>query len=54
MIIDNPILNAIQLNQNLNKIHNWSEKWLVNFNPKKQKHYLSLEKLSLLITHLYS
>jgi hypothetical protein len=55
LIIDNPLLNAIQLNQNLNKIHNWSKNWLVTFNPQKTKTlYLSLEKRLLLITHLYS
>ena len=27
IIIDNLLLNGIQLNQNLNKIHNWGGKW---------------------------
>ena len=44
MIIDNPLLNAIQLNQNLNKIHNCSKKWLVNFNPQKTETLLISRK----------
>ena len=27
------------LNLNLHEVHKWSEKWLVNFNPKNKKVY---------------
>ena len=35
LIVDNPSDTAFLLNQDLNKIQRWSEKWLVQFNPNK-------------------
>ena len=40
VVIDNVNAAGELLNHNLDKVHKWSEKWLVNFNPqKKQKAY---------------
>ena len=33
--VDSPGLTANLINDNLSKIHEWSKKWLVNFNPTK-------------------
>jgi ABC-type antimicrobial peptide transport system ATPase subunit len=33
LIVDNPSDTAFLLNQDLNQIQRWSEKWLVKFNP---------------------
>jgi hypothetical protein len=35
MIVDDPIDAAETLNTDLAKIHDWSMKWLVKFNPDK-------------------
>ena len=35
VIIDNPNIGALTLNNNLNTIHQWSQNWLVTFNPQK-------------------
>ena len=35
LIVDNPIDTTNVLNSDLQKIHQWSEKWLVTFNPQK-------------------
>jgi hypothetical protein len=35
LIVDNPSDTAFLLNQDLNQIQRWSEKWLVKFNPIK-------------------
>jgi hypothetical protein len=34
-VVDDPIETAETLNGDLDKIHIWSEKWLVKFNPQK-------------------
>ena len=34
LIVDDPIETVETLNGDLDKIHNWSEKWLVKFNPQ--------------------
>ena len=34
-IVENPLVASIQLNSDLQKIHEWSQRWLVNFNPRK-------------------
>ena len=34
-IVDNPLITSLSLNSNLQKVQNWSNRWLVNFNPKK-------------------
>ena len=35
IIVEDPYAAATLLNDDIEKIHNWSEKWLVNFNPRK-------------------
>jgi hypothetical protein len=35
LIVDNPNDTAFFLNQDLNQLQRWSEKWLVKFNPNK-------------------
>ena len=35
LIVDNPNHTAFLLNQDLNQLQRWSEKWLVKFNPNK-------------------
>ena len=35
IIVENPISSADFLNNDLNKIHDWSKLWLVDFNPNK-------------------
>jgi hypothetical protein len=35
MIVDDPVDAAETLNTDLAKIHDWSMKWLVKFNPDK-------------------
>ena len=44
VIIDNPNIGALTLNYNLEKIHQWSEKWLVTFNPQKTESMLISRK----------
>ena len=39
VIVDNPRESAIMLNNDMTTIHAWSIKWLVNFNPKKNRNY---------------
>ena len=34
-IVDKPLITSLSLNSNLQKVQNWSNRWLVNFNPKK-------------------
>jgi hypothetical protein len=38
MIVDDPVDAAETLNTDLAKIHDWSMKWLVKFNPDKTKY----------------
>jgi hypothetical protein len=35
VLVDDPIETAETINGDLDKIHIWSEKWLVKFNPQK-------------------
>ena len=35
LVVDDPIETAETINGDLDKIHIWSEKWLVKFNPQK-------------------
>jgi hypothetical protein len=35
LIVDNPNNTAFLLNQDLNQLQRWSEKWFVKFNPNK-------------------
>ena len=35
VIINNPLIGAEKLNENLSKVHAWSEKWLIKFKPSK-------------------
>jgi hypothetical protein len=39
VIVDNPRETAIMLNNNMVTMHAWSTKWLVNFNPQKNRNY---------------
>ena len=39
VIVDNPSESAITLNNDMTTIHAWSIKWLVNFNPQKNRNY---------------
>ena len=34
-IVENPLITSLSLNSNLQKVQNWSNRWLVNFNHKK-------------------
>ena len=35
--VSDAIESAQKLNEDINRIHNWSQKWLVNFSPSKTK-----------------
>lgn len=35
IIVDNPVIASKTLNSDLDKIHKWSNQWLVTFNPQK-------------------
>ena len=35
MVVENPIITADILNDDLQKINSWANKWLVSFNPAK-------------------
>ena len=35
MIVDDPNITAMALNNDLSRIHEWAKKWLVSFNPSK-------------------
>ena len=50
VIIENAHMDAFNLNENLTKIHNWSEQWLVHFNPQKTKALL-ISRKQLQINH---
>ncbi len=43
-IVDEPNIASRILNDDLDKIHNWSENWLVNFNPNKTETMLISRK----------
>ena len=40
IIVDNPMSAAEMINTDLETIHRWAEKWLVNFNPSKSESLL--------------
>ncbi|XP_053395594.1 uncharacterized protein LOC123525311 [Mercenaria mercenaria] len=44
IVVDNPVTAAETLNSDLMKIDEWANEWLVDFNPKKQNHFLFLVK----------
>ena len=44
IIVENPIEAAIQLNADLEKVHQWASKWLVTFNPTKTESLLFTRK----------
>ncbi|MES9994314.1 MAG: reverse transcriptase family protein, partial [Candidatus Thiodiazotropha sp.] len=44
IIVENPIQAAIQLNEDLEKVHQWASKWLVTFNPTKTESLLFTRK----------
>ena len=46
LTVDTPQFCADILNDNLAKIHDWSEKWLVKFNPQKTESMIISRKLS--------
>ena len=50
VIIENAQMDAHNLNENLTKIHNWSEQWLVHFNPQKTEALL-ISRKQLKINH---
>ena len=45
LVVDNPIETAEILNSDLNKIHEWSKKWLVKFNPNKTETMVISKKI---------
>ena len=45
LIVDDPLHTAEMLNQDLAKIHDWSMKWLVKFNPQKTESMTISRKL---------
>jgi hypothetical protein len=47
MIVDNPVDAAETLNTDLAKIHDWSMKWLVKFNPDKTESMIALNEANL-------
>ncbi|KAK3105198.1 hypothetical protein FSP39_019583 [Pinctada imbricata] len=47
IIIENPNTAALTLNSDLTKIHEWSEQWLVSFNPQKTVSMLLSKKKSI-------
>ena len=44
IIVEDPNTGAQILNDNLNKVHTWSENWLVSFNPQKTESILISRK----------
>jgi hypothetical protein len=44
-IVDNPLIYSLSLNSNLQKVQNWSNRWLVNFNPKKTESMIISRKV---------
>ena len=46
-IVDNPLITSLSLNSHLQKVQNWSNRWLVNFNPKKTESMIFHERSSL-------
>ena len=53
LIVDDPNVSADLMNNDLDKIHTWSQKWPVTFNPNKtEKLLLSFTYLSEEVYHL--
>ena len=46
IMVDNPTETATILNDDLDKIYNWSKKWLVNFNAQKTKSMIVSKKVN--------
>ena len=46
IIVESPDLAASMLNSDLRKIHNWADKWLVNFNPNKTESMVITRKIN--------
>ena len=44
-IVDNPLITSLSLNSDLQKVQNWSNRWLVNFNPKKTESMIISRKV---------
>ncbi len=44
-VITDPTISFIRLNNDLNKLSNWANAWLVTFNPKKTKYMIFSKKL---------
>lgn len=44
IFVDNPIHAAVQLNNDLLKVHQWAVKWLVTFNPEKSEYIIFSRK----------
>ena len=36
--VDNPEFTTVELNRNMDKLNQWAQQWLVNFNATKKKH----------------
>ena len=53
MVVENPIITADILNDDLQKINSWANKWLVTFNPDKTESMLISKKITSLIILLY-
>ncbi len=46
IIVDTPLSSSTRLNQDLDTIHRWSKKWLVNFNPAQTETMLFSRKMN--------
>ena len=44
LIVDDPDTTADLMNADLDKIHSWSQSWLVNFNPNKTEELIISRK----------
>ena len=44
MVVENPIITADILNDDLQKINSWANKWLVTFNPAETESMLMSKK----------
>ena len=51
LIIDHPNNAALELNENLEKVNNWSKQWLVKFNPRKTESLLISRKQNNPVIH---
>ena len=46
LIVDDPNVSADLMNNDLDKIHTWSQKWLVTFNPNKTEELLLTRRIN--------